>query len=153
MAFRRETLTAVGGFTDGIGRIGTVPLGCEETELSIRAQATTGGKVMHVPDARVRHRVPAPRVTWKYFVSRCWAEGLSKSLVAGHVGSGPALASERNYVARVLPRGAARNLGQALRGDAGGVARAVAIAVALAVTSIGYVVGTLRRNLIHLTGR
>ncbi|HYZ30190.1 MAG TPA: glycosyltransferase family 2 protein [Thermoleophilaceae bacterium] len=146
MAFRRATLRAVGGFTDGIGRIGAVPLGCEETELSIRARARTGGKVLHVPDARVRHQVTASRVTWRYFLSRCWAEGLSKSLVASRVGSGPALASERRYATRVVPRGIARNLGQAVRGDRGAAARAVAIAAGLAAASAGYVVGTLRRD-------
>jgi hypothetical protein len=33
MAMRRRVFTQVGGFTSGIGRIGQVPLGCEETEL------------------------------------------------------------------------------------------------------------------------
>jgi glycosyltransferase involved in cell wall biosynthesis len=144
MAFRRDTLRALGGFVDGIGRVGTVPLGCEETELSIRARHATGGKVMHVPDARVQHRVTAARVTWRYFLSRCWAEGLSKALVASRVGSGPALDSERTYATRVLPRGAARGLADALRGDFRGIARAAAIVVGLAVTTAGYSNGTLR---------
>jgi glycosyltransferase involved in cell wall biosynthesis len=36
MVLRREVFDEVGGFTSGIGRIGKVPLGCEETELCIR---------------------------------------------------------------------------------------------------------------------
>ncbi len=36
MSFRTEELRRIGGFRDGIGRIGTVPLGCEETEACIR---------------------------------------------------------------------------------------------------------------------
>jgi glycosyltransferase involved in cell wall biosynthesis len=43
MALRRDIFTSVGGFTSGIGRIGKVPLGCEETELCIRYSA-------HFPD-------------------------------------------------------------------------------------------------------
>lgn len=33
MSFRRSVFAVVGGFTVGIGRVGTRPLGCEETEL------------------------------------------------------------------------------------------------------------------------
>src|SRR5665213_2602093 len=36
MAINRRVFTQVGGFTSGIGRIGQIPLGCEETELCIR---------------------------------------------------------------------------------------------------------------------
>ena len=147
MAFRRETLHAVGGFRDGIGRVGTVPLGCEETELAIRARAISGGKVMHVPHARVQHSVTAARTTWRYFLSRCWSEGLSKALVAAHVGSERALASERRYATRVLPRGAARNVGQAIRGDRPAFARAAAIVIGLAVTTAGYCFGVSRAHL------
>src|SRR5439155_54307 len=38
MSMRRELFDAVGGFTHGIGRIGTIPLGCEETEWCIRVR-------------------------------------------------------------------------------------------------------------------
>jgi glucosyl-dolichyl phosphate glucuronosyltransferase len=146
MAFRRHALAAVGGFVDGIGRVGKVPLGCEETELAIRIRGLTGGSVLHVPDARVQHRVTAARVTWRYFLARCWAEGLSKAHVAARVGSGPALASERRYAMRILPRGAGRGVRDAVRGDVRGIARASAILSGLAVTSVGYAVGTLRQR-------
>ena len=58
MAIRRRVFRSVGGFASGLGRIGKVPLGCEETELCIRY---TG----RFPDqefvlARRRHR-PSPR--------------------------------------------------------------------------------------------
>jgi GT2 family glycosyltransferase len=144
MAFRREALRAVRGFVHGIGRVGTVPLGCEETELAIRMREVTGGTVLHVPGARVHHRVTAARVTWRYFLSRCWAEGLSKALVAGEVGSERALAAEKTYATRVLPRGVARGLLDALTGDVAGLARAAAIIVGLAVTATGYASGSLR---------
>ncbi len=70
----------VGGFKDGIGRVGRTPLGCEETELSIRARAATGGRIVQMPDAKVEHRVSADRTRWLYFRRRCWAEGLSKAV-------------------------------------------------------------------------
>jgi GT2 family glycosyltransferase len=143
MAFRREALRDAGGFVEGIGRVGTVPLGCEETELAIRIRRMTRGVVLHLPDARVSHRVTASRVTWRYFLSRCWAEGLSKALVARYAGPRAALASERAYALRTLPLGVARGIRDAIRGDAAGLARAAAIVTGLVVTTIGYLRGRL----------
>jgi GT2 family glycosyltransferase len=100
MAFRRSVLEQVGGFTDGIGRVGRTPLGCEETELSIRARAATGGRIVQLHDANVEHRVSTERARWRYFRQRCRAEGLSKAIVSRSVGSDAALASERSYVLR-----------------------------------------------------
>jgi GT2 family glycosyltransferase len=146
MAFRREALRDAGGFVEGIGRVGTVPLGCEETELAIRIRRRTGGVVLHLPDARVSHRVTASRVTWRYFLLRCWSEGLSKALVARHAGPQAALASERAYAFRTLPLGLARGLRDALGGDAGGLQRAATIVTGLVVTTTGYLRGAWARG-------
>ena len=110
MAFRRSAVLDAGGFTQGIGRSGSVPLGCEETELAIRARARTGGEIVQLPRCVVEHRVPVRRTSFVYFRRRCYAEGLSKALVARYVGSDRALASERGYVARTLPRGVVRSV-------------------------------------------
>jgi GT2 family glycosyltransferase len=147
MAFRRSVLVGVGGFTDGIGRVGRTPLGCEETEFSIRARVATGGRIVQMPDAEVEHRVTADRTRWRYFRRRCWAEGLSKALVARSVGSDAALERERSYVMRTLPTGVVRGLADACRGDRSGAARSAAIVAGLAITVTGYLVGLLSRGL------
>lgn len=142
MAFRRTALDATAGFSDGIGRVGTHPLGCEETELSIRiARALPGSVIMGVPDAVVRHRVTPGRMTVKYFVSRCYWEGVSKAVVASQVGAGAALASEKVYTTKVLPVAFFRGLGQGLRGRWSGVGQSLAIGAGLLVTSAGYLRG------------
>jgi glycosyltransferase involved in cell wall biosynthesis len=105
MAIRRKVFSSVGGFTSGIGRIGTVPLGCEETELCIRYGARFPlERFVLTRDAVVHHRVPASRLTWHYFWTRCWAEGLSKAAVSSLVGSNSGLAAERRHLMRSLPR-------------------------------------------------
>jgi GT2 family glycosyltransferase len=105
MAIRRRLFATVGGFTSGIGRIGKVPLGCEETELCIRYTARSPGeRFVLVRDAVVHHRVPASRLTWHYFWTRCWAEGLSKAAVTSLVGTSSGLAAERRHVMRTIPR-------------------------------------------------
>jgi GT2 family glycosyltransferase len=144
MSFRRSVLERTGDFVEGIGRVGKRPLGCEETELAIRAREThRDGVILHVPSARVRHAVPAQRADWGYFVSRCFAEGISKAKVARRRGSDTALASERTYVARTLPRGVALGLRQALRGDIGGLGRAGAIVIGFGLAVAGYARGRL----------
>jgi GT2 family glycosyltransferase len=147
MAFRRTVLERVGGFTDGIGRVGRTPLGCEETELSIRARAATGGRIVQMPDAKVEHRVSPDRTRWRYFRRRCWAEGLSKAVVSRSVGSNAALERERTYVMVTLPTGVWLGLTDAFHGDRSGVARSGAIVIGLMITAAGYVRGVLSARL------
>lgn len=147
MSFRRELLDAAGGFQTDMGRIGTRPLGCEETELCIRgSQKARGAFYLYDPAVAVRHTVPRGRGTWRYFASRCYSEGLSKAHVSDLVGADAGLASERTYTMRTLPLGVARGLGDALRGDGHGLVRAAAILAGLAITSAGYARGLLARR-------
>jgi glycosyltransferase involved in cell wall biosynthesis len=147
--YRRELFETVGGFTNGIGRAGGRPLGCEETELCIRAHQRWPQKVfLYEPLARIHHCVPPQRATWRYFRARCYAEGLSKAAVTRSVGAKDGLASERSYTLRILPRGVVRGLADAiLRRDPTGFLRAGAIVVGLLTTAAGYVVGTAAQRL------
>jgi glycosyltransferase involved in cell wall biosynthesis len=105
MALRRRIFDEVGGFTSGIGRIGKVPLGCEETELCIRYTAKhPNERFVLTRDAVVHHLVPPSRTSWSYFRARCWAEGLSKAAVSSLVGSRSGLSSERDHVLKAIPR-------------------------------------------------
>lgn len=147
MSFRREALTAVGGFRDGIGRRGARPTGCEETELCIRlSRYRPEAILLYEPRAAVRHAVSAQRACWSYFSSRCYHEGLSKAQVAREVGSSDALRSERAYVTRVLPRAILRGVLETLapRRPAGGLRRAGAIVAGLGITTLGYFVGKVQ---------
>jgi glycosyltransferase involved in cell wall biosynthesis len=148
MSFRRELFTATGGFRTGIGRIGKTPVGCEETELCIRARLRTPGSVLiYLPKARVVHRVPASRSNWRYFLARCYAEGLSKALVTHFVGAREGLQSERAHTLRVLPRGVWRGLSESFRNrEAGGFFRALAIIAGLGATSAGYLAGVFSQS-------
>ena len=141
MAFRRSVILHTGGFTDGIGRVGRVPLGCEETEFSIRAARVTGGRIVQQPAAQVDHQVTADRMSVRYFVRRCWAEGISKAFVSRLTGSDAALASERRYTTRTLPAGIATGVRDGLTGDRAGFKRAAAIVAGLAITAAGYLRG------------
>ena len=143
MSFRREAFDAAGTFDTSVGRVGTRPVGGEETEFCIRVTRAMPGRVLlYQPAASVRHRVPASRTTWRYFTARCYAEGISKAIVSRLAGTDTGLASERRHAVVTLPLGAARHLAAGvIRRDVGGAARAGAIVGGLAVTVAGYVVG------------
>lgn len=146
MSFRREVFELVGGFDEGAGRIGAIPVGCEETELCIRlSQQVPGARVVLEPAAVVHHRVGASRTTWAYLRSRCLAEGASKAAMAGLVGAGDATATERTYVRDVLTAGVRREVGRGLHGDSDGWRAAAGITTALALTGYGYLRGRLGR--------
>ena len=145
MSFRRQVFETVGGFRCGIGRVGTQPVGCEETEICIRGLQRWPHRVLlYEPSARVYHKVPAHRANWSYFRSRCYAEGLSKALVTRLVGTQDGLASERTYTLRTLPHGVMQGVVDVLRHrDLTGLVRSGTILAGLGVTTAGYLVGTV----------
>jgi GT2 family glycosyltransferase len=147
MSFRRDLFRDVGGFVSGIGRIGAIPVGCEETEFCIRAsQRQPGSTILYNPAARVAHDVSRARHSFRYFISRCFAEGWSKAQVAAAVGSNQGLGSERTYVRSTLPKGIVAGCREALTGDFWGAARAGAIIAGLTITVLGYLKGRIDRS-------
>jgi hypothetical protein len=147
MSFRATVFARTGHFRSGIGRVGTKPYGGEETELCIRAmQSIPGSIILYEPAASVQHSVPQNRATWRYYLSRCYAEGQSKALISRLVGASDGLASERSYTMRVLPRGVLRGLADAITGDVAGLARAAAIVAGLGVTAAGYAMGAVSQR-------
>jgi glucosyl-dolichyl phosphate glucuronosyltransferase len=142
MSFRRSVFDMVGAFDTAMGRVGSFPLGCEETEFAIRLRRVLAGvQLLHVPPAIVHHHVAVERAKVSYFLRRCYAEGLSKAAVTQRAGRDEGLSSERRYVLSTLPRGVLDGLRSGLGGDVWGVARAAMIGVGLLATLTGYLVG------------
>ncbi len=154
MAFRREVFDEVGGFRTDIGRVGTLPLGCEETELCIRTrQHWTNRVILYRPEASVSHRVSPKRTKLSYYMRRCYAEGRSKAAISRYVGAKDSLASEYSYVRHTLPLGVVRNLLAALRYfKFVRVQRALAIVLGLAITTSGYLVGRVFAKNVRIAG-
>ena len=147
MSVRRSAFEEVGGFSSGLGRVGKHPVGAEETELYIRIKHTRkDAKVIYEPTAAVGHKVPATRGTWSYFLRRCYAEGLSKAIVAKISRSDENLSSEWSYTLKTLPLGFFASLAQAIRGDKNALLRAIAIVGGLLTTTAGYIRGRLAKG-------
>ncbi len=147
MMVKREVFLIAGGFRSEIGPVAKRPINCEETELCIRAnQRLPNHRFYFNPEVRVHHRVTVDRTTFRYFIKRCYSEGLAKALVTRFVGAGPALASESHHVMRDLPLGVLRGLGDLFRGDLFGPVRSVSIVIGLITTIAGYISGSLARG-------
>jgi GT2 family glycosyltransferase len=145
MSFRRAIFSIVGPFREAQGRSGDNGAGCEETDFCIRASsAFPGSQILYDPDIAVRHILSEQRQTWSYFFRRCREEGRSKALLANALGTQTGLASERQYLQHVLPRGVWRGMWDGLRLDGSGPARALAIVTGLASVGWGYLQGRLR---------
>jgi glucosyl-dolichyl phosphate glucuronosyltransferase len=138
MSFRREVLERMGGFELGYG--------CDETEFCIRlTQREPHARLLYQPAARVHHLVPAARLRWRRFISRCYFEGGSKAVVARLVGPRDGLASERAYALRILPRAVVDGLANWVReGDSAGVGRALTVIAGFGATVAGFLVGSVR---------
>jgi GT2 family glycosyltransferase len=147
MAFRASVFSQVGGFAEGIGRVGTLPLGCEETELCIRLrQANRNARVLFEPSALVHHQVSPDRLTWSYLRRRSYAEGVSKAAIAKLVGADDALSTERAYTSRIIPLALLRELAS------GGVRGAFALVFSVLSAAFGYLRGNRAEIAASATG-
>jgi glycosyltransferase involved in cell wall biosynthesis len=108
MAFRRDVFERVGLFDVALGRKGAVLAGGEEWGL-FRRVLKNGGSVMYVPQARVRHKVEAFRVTKGYF--RRWRFEASRNLAQGSpIGGARRLAGVPLFLFRQLATAAVQTL-------------------------------------------
>ena len=154
MSVRRQVFESIGGFRNGFGKVGT--LSCpEDTDLCIRAlQRWPQGVWLHKPDARVLHKVPADRASWRYYSWRCYNEGLGKARLSRLVGTEDGLTDERRHALYTLPQGAARGVADMLfRHDPAGARRAGAILAGLALATAGYLVGWVQSLCMPITAK
>jgi hypothetical protein len=145
MSLRTRLAIEVGGFDVSIGRVGSRPRGCEETELAIRLTASRPKSVvLYVPAAAVDHHVGKERLGFSYFLRRCWHEGLSKATVVRLAGLSAGLERERSHVAVVIPAALFRDLRSCASGDLTAFMRVTATIGGLATATAGYLTGRAR---------
>lgn len=144
MSMRTQAALDAGGFSAAVGRVGNPPAGCEETELAIRLTAgRPRATIYYTPDSTVDHYVAPERVKFRYFMRRCWYEGLSKATVVQLAGASAGLQSERRQVMLVIPLQIARELSKLLRGELGALLRIGSTVGGLTATAAGFLTGRL----------
>jgi glucosyl-dolichyl phosphate glucuronosyltransferase len=142
MSVDRRAFVEAGGFDTGLGKVG-IRSEPEDTELCIRIGAMhPGRRWFYWPAARITHKVPLERESFRYFLTRCRYEGLGKAALTAIAGSRRGLSSERTYALRVLSSGVAIRVCKGLRSfDRSPFVQAVVLVVGLAVTTAGFAEG------------
>lgn len=164
MSMRRDIFSAMGGFRETSGwnqdnrenrgktrerfNLKRVQYyeGGEEAELCIRIAKKYQGHMnfYYTPMAVVKHHVPEQRARWRYFLWRCFYEGVGKAFLVSLHGAKNGLAAERTYTCKALPLGIVHGLAEALlQRDLPGLARSGAIVAGLWATIAGYLIGRI----------
>lgn len=76
MAFRRDVFQRIGWFDPRLGRIGDSLLSGEESDIFRRVHEA-GFRTRYVPDAVLRHRIPASRTDPDWVLQRSYWQGIS----------------------------------------------------------------------------
>ncbi len=141
MSFRRDALETVGGFNSEIGQVNGSLMRCDDTEMCIRLNQTSGTTLLLDPEVKVRHWVTDDRTHFSYFLRRCFWEGVSKQQLGTMVGRSDALSEEHRFVYAVLPAAFARGLVGGIRSPGQRLAhlsQSAALFAGLAATAYGY---------------
>lgn len=137
---RRRLFLDLGGYDPRMGHGARRTGGGEEADFCLRATAATGGEFAFEPSAVIRHRVPAERLTWAFYLERCRSEGELKAALAHRAAPG-ALGPETAF-AKALPVAALRALA-----TPGQRQQALGMALGAAAVVLGLVRGALRARL------
>jgi GT2 family glycosyltransferase len=143
---QRRLFLDLGGYDPRLGHGSERAGGGEEADFCLRATAATGGEFAFEPSAVIRHRVPANRLTWRYYLTRCRSEGELKALLADRAPAG-SLGPETAF-ARALPLAVLRALVHRDRRP-----QALGMVAGAAAVVLGLVRGTARTRLRGLTRR
>ena len=115
LAFSAGAFARWGLFSTHLGRKGQSLLSCEELELCLRIERS-GGRVLYVPGAGVRHVVDTDRLTPDWIARRFGAQGRSEAIIDWmHGGTAGLRRGLRQALANALQ--ARRHRGQIEGGD------------------------------------
>ena len=115
MGVRRSVIEQVGGFTTHLGRRAGTLLCGEDHDLCARAVAA-GVRCEYRPELRVRHWVPASRLTLRYFVRWFFWSGITEVVLERTVPAAYAGLAARRNLPRELVSGLVRACVDFVRG-------------------------------------
>lgn len=117
-----STLREVGPFNEAMGPVGKSLMGSEDDEMYYRL-LDAGKRGIYSPRLVARHRVPAYRLTKRYFRQWCYSWGVSQSLIdSGHPTfyKGPRILGVPRYMYPDTVRRACKMLPALVKGDVEG---------------------------------
>jgi glucosyl-dolichyl phosphate glucuronosyltransferase len=108
---KMSALREVGAYDERLGPVGKDLMGCEDDDMYHRL-LDAGKRGFYCPTLAIYHRVPAYRLTKKYFRSWCYGWGASQALIDRHRPDyvGPRILGVPRYMYGDAARGAIRML-------------------------------------------
>lgn len=137
MSVRRTIVERLGGFHSD---------NHDDMDMCHRVAHIMGSEaVIYEPAATVRHFVPTFKLTWKYFWRRSFFVNKGKVAAFAQMGDAATLGAETRFVRYALTKGVLREISQAAKGDAHGLARSAAIIAGVGLAAAGHVAGRIER--------
>lgn len=153
MAVRRAVFEKAGGFRDELAKVASRNRP-DDTDLCLRAAvAQESGIWIYEPAALASHWVPPERAVFRYFLIRCYHEGVGKGALAAFNGLRASTSVERRYIRRVLSAALRRYSSGALTGQFSDFWRIAATMAGLGVAIVGFLLGAGRYYLRRLARR
>jgi hypothetical protein len=140
MAVRRAVFESAGGFREDLAKVADKSRP-DDTDLCLRAAAQSSGVWIYDPSAIASHWVPGERATFRYFLNRCFQEGVGKGALAALNGLGASTSVERRHIGLVLPPAVRRDCKAVLTGQISGASRITAAALGLGFAIGGFLIG------------
>jgi cellulose synthase/poly-beta-1,6-N-acetylglucosamine synthase-like glycosyltransferase len=110
-----SALREVGGYNEALGPVGKDLMGCEDDDMYHRL-LDAGKRGLYCPKLTIYHRVPAYRLTKKYFRKWCFGWGASQSVIDLHRTEyvGPRILGVPRYLYGNAVRGSLQMMGKIL---------------------------------------
>lgn len=135
MSVRADAFRKIGGFHC---------VDFDDMDMCHRVAALGGPRsIYYTPLARVRHYVPAERVSWHYFWRRCFYVNRDKVTTQQQLGDAASFEPDVRFVIRTVVFGATSELRKALGGDRSAWGRIGAILVGVGCSVVGNVAGSI----------
>jgi glycosyltransferase involved in cell wall biosynthesis/GT2 family glycosyltransferase len=140
MAVRRGIFESAGGFRDHLAKIADKSRP-DDTDLCLRAAEQTSGQWIYDPRALASHWIPSERASFKYFLYRCFHEGVGKGALTALNGLRASTSVESRYIGVVLPSALLRDCKSVLTGHLSTASRIAAVGLGLSAAVAGFLMG------------
>jgi cellulose synthase/poly-beta-1,6-N-acetylglucosamine synthase-like glycosyltransferase len=137
MSVRRDALVKIGGFHSD---------NHDDMDMCHRLTWTfPDALILFQPESVVHHHVPAGRLTWHYYWTRCFSVNRSKVTALENMRDAGSMSAEREFALNMLKNGATREARNVLSGDLDGALRIAAMVGGMSAAAAGFALGTAER--------
>jgi glycosyltransferase involved in cell wall biosynthesis len=148
ISYRRSLFSAVGFFSEGLGKARDAFLQGEDAEFGLRILKLTGRSVKYIPEAVVYHKVRTERVKLSSLLNRAFGQGYTKAYIKRVYKGIDVLSVERDYI-KLLYKSSLKRLRRVMFGPGRSevIEQLAFTAVAVSTVLIGFMIGLLKARM------